>query len=60
MKRVMAGQNDKYFYVSLDYSKFDTRSSYYIRNVALDVLLGTMLDNGISWKDELIEAIKRL
>lgn len=56
----MAGQNDKYFYISLDYSKFDTRSSYYIRNKAIEVLFGVMLDDKISWKDELIQAIQRL
>lgn len=60
MGKAMSSQNDKYFYVSLDYSKFDTRSSWYIRNKAFECLLGVILDEKIPWKMELIDAIKRL
>lgn len=60
MAKALAGQNSKYYYLSLDYSKFDTRSSWKIRNLALETLFGVILSDDIPWKNVLIKAIQEL
>lgn len=60
MRKAMRGQNSEYYYISLDYSKYDTRSSYQVRNLALRTLLDVLLSNSIEWKPKLIEVISRL
>lgn len=60
MRKAMRGQNVKYYYISLDYSKYDTRSSYHVRDLALKVLLGVLLSDDIEWKAKLINEICRL
>lgn len=60
MAKAMEGQNTKYYYVSLDYSKFDSRCSYFTRNLAIDVLFGTMLSDQLPWKQKFLDKIKEL
>lgn len=47
MTKAMRGQNKDYYYLSLDYSKYDTRSSYHVRNLAFKILIGTLLSDDI-------------
>lgn len=56
----MRGQNSSYYYLSLDYSKYDTRSSFHVRNLALKILFGVLLSDDIKWKPRLIDKICEL
>lgn len=47
MAKAMSGQNTEFYYFSLDYSKFDSRCSLFVRQLAFDVLCDVCLDKAI-------------